>query len=255
MLTETINLPADKKIYFVSDLHLGSPDHDRSLVREKKMVDWLNTIASDAASIYFLGDIFDFWFEYKHVVPKGFIRFLGKISELKDSGIDIFFFVGNHDMWMFNYFPKELNIPVYRNLMTLQINDRKLLIGHGDGLGPGDSGYKFIKRVFSNPFCQWLFARIHPNLGFRIANYWSMKSRESGQGDEIPVEKDRLIKFCIDEEKQNHHDFYVFGHRHSPFRHELNLNSVYYNLGDWIDHFTYGEFSGSEFQLKSSKED
>ena len=249
MVKELSPLPHDKKIYFVSDLHLGSPDYSESLKREKLMVKWLEDVSVDAHAIFFLGDIFDFWFEYKHVIPKGFTRFLGKVTQLADLGINIYFFAGNHDMWMFDYFPRELNIPVVKSNMTLKIDGRVLLVGHGDGLGDGDTGYKILKKFFSNPFCQWLFARIHPNLGFRIANYWSMKSRKSSE-KEIPHESDRLIQYCVNLEKEKHHDYYIFGHRHKPDTYALSESSTYINLGDWIDNFSYGVYHSGNMDLR-----
>ena len=164
-----------KKIYFASDFHLGVPDFKTSLEREKRIVKWLDSIRHDAHTIYLLGDIFDFWFEYKHAIPKGFIRLQGKLAELTDAGIPIVFFTGNHDMWMFDYFPIQLGIPIYRDPQILHVGTQKLMIGHGDGLGPGDHTYKFLKKFFNSGLCQWLFARIHPNLGIGIASYWSRK--------------------------------------------------------------------------------
>jgi UDP-2,3-diacylglucosamine hydrolase len=165
------------KIYFASDLHLGVPNKEKSLEREKRFVKWLDEIKSDASAIYLVGDVFDFWFEYKKAVPKGYVRLLGKLAEISDSGIDIHFFTGNHDMWVFDYLEKEINLKIYRKPQEITINGKSFFIGHGDGLGPHDKGYKFIKKIFSNKLCQWLFARVHPNLGISIAEYWSQKSR------------------------------------------------------------------------------
>ena len=174
------------KIYFASDLHLGVPNKEKSLEREKRFVKWLDEIKSDASAIYLVGDVFDFWFEYKKAVPKGYVRLLGKLAEISDSGIDIHFFTGNHDMWVFDYLEKEINLKIYREAHEITINGKSFLIGHGDGLGPHDKGYKFIKKIFSNKLCQWLFARVHPNLGISIAEYWSRKSRiANGQKNEI----------------------------------------------------------------------
>ena len=145
MKKEVIQLPSGKKIYFASDFHLGVPDHEASLAREKRIIRWLDHVKGDAHSIYLLGDIFDFWFEYKQAIPKGFVRLLGKLAELRDTGMPIYFFTGNHDMWMFDYFPKELGIPIYREPIELVIENHKLMIGHGDGLGPGDTSYKILK--------------------------------------------------------------------------------------------------------------
>src|SRR6185369_16215685 len=172
-----MQIPAGKKVYFLSDFHLGVPSHEDSLVREKKVVEFLERIRSDAAVIFIVGDLFDFWYEYKKVVPKGFVRILGKMAEITDSGISIHFFIGNHDMWMSGYFEKELNIPVYHEPRIFEFNGSRFYVGHGDGLGPGDHGYKFIKKVFRNKVCQWLFGILPPALGVGLANYMSRSSR------------------------------------------------------------------------------
>jgi len=243
------------KIYFASDCHLGVPDYESSLAREKIFVKWLDSIKSDAKEIYLLGDIFDYWFEYKQVVPKGFVRLLGKLAELSDSGIIIHYFTGNHDMWMFGYFPKELNIQVYRAPVEREINGKKIFIAHGDGLGPADKGYKFIKKVFSNKVCQWLFARLHPNFGIWLAKYFSRKSRiANGSNDEIFLgeEKERLIQYIIEKEKSSHFDYYIFGHRHLPIDMKIG-NARYINLGEWVNHFSYAIFEKGNLELKYFK--
>ncbi len=249
-----IRLPSDKKIYFASDFHLGVPNYASSLEREKRIIAWLDQIKRDAHSIYLLGDIFDFWFEYKHAIPKGFIRFQGKLAELRDAGIPIYFFTGNHDMWMFDYFTKELGIVIYREPQTLHINGKVLLIGHGDGLGPGDSMYKIQKMFFNSKVCQWLFARIHPNLGMGIAQLWSKQSRLANTKREEKFngeENEFLLSFCKAIEKETHHDFYVFGHRHLPLDLEVGVNSRYINLGEWVHFNTYAEFDGQAVALKT----
>jgi UDP-2,3-diacylglucosamine hydrolase len=242
-----------KKIYFASDFHLGVPDYETSLAREKLIIRWLDSIKHDAHSIYLLGDLFDFWFEYKYTVPKGYIRLLGKIAELRDSGIPIYFFTGNHDMWMFDYFKKELDIPIYREPQLLQVGYQKLLIGHGDGLGPGDNFYKFLKKFFNSKTCQWLFARIHPNLGFAIANTWSRKSRITNMKQEERFEgeeREFLWVYCRELEKTEHHDFYVFGHRHLPLNLKVNDLSTYINLGEWVNFNSYAVYDGTNVELK-----
>ena len=158
-----------KKIYFLSDFHLGAPDHASSLAREKRLVSFLDTISQDAHQIFIVGDLFDFWFEYRHVVPKGYVRILGKIASLTDAGIPVFFFTGNHDMWMSGYFEKELNVPVYHEPKDFIFNGKSFFIGHGDGLGPGDHGYKLLKRDFRNPVCKFLFSILPPFLGIGLA--------------------------------------------------------------------------------------
>jgi len=247
-------LKKDKKIYFASDFHLGAPNPESSLIREKKVVAWLDQIKSDAEEIYLIGDIFDFWFEYKHAIPKGFVRLQGKIAELTDSGIPIYWFIGNHDMWIFDYIPEELGVTMVREPIVKTFNGKRFYLGHGDGLGPGDYGYKFIKKIFSNPVCQWLFARIHPNLGIGIANFWSRKSRKAGKETEkkfLGEDKEWLVMYCREILEKESFDYFIFGHRHLPLIYKLNENSNYINLGDWINYFTYAEFDGKELKLLS----
>lgn len=254
MTEQSLYLPPGKKIYFASDFHLGVPDHDTSLVREKKVVAWLESIRHDAHSIYLLGDIFDFWFEYRTAIPKGFIRLQGKLAELCDGGIPVYFFTGNHDMWMFDYFPKELGIPVYRKPIVLNTGNQKLFIGHGDGLGPGENSYKILKAFFNSKICQWMFARLHPNLGMGIAQFWSRRSRISNMKREEKLngeEKEYLFVWCREYEKKSHHDFYIFGHRHLVLELKVGENSTYFNLGEWVHQPTYGVYDGSKVVLKS----
>jgi len=243
----------NKKIYFLSDFHLGAPDHASSLIREKKIIRFLDEIRHDAAEIFILGDLFDFWYEYRKVVPKGFVRILGKLAELTDSGIPIHFFVGNHDMWMKDYFKHELNIPVYFEPVPFNRSGKKFLIGHGDGLGPGDHGYKFIKKIFRNKTCQWLFGILPPFVGIGLANYFSHKSRvQTGLNDEVFLGEDKewLISYCRDVLKTESYDYFVFGHRHLPIDFALNESSRYINLGDWIKYDSYAVFDGTNLELK-----
>jgi UDP-2,3-diacylglucosamine hydrolase len=242
-----------KNIYFLSDFHLGAPDYTSSLIREKKIVQFLDSIKHTASEIFIVGDMFDFWYEYKTTVPKGFTRLLGKLAELSDAGITIHFFLGNHDMWMNGYFEKELNIAVYAEPKVFQRFSKSLFIGHGDGLGPGDNGYKFIKKVFRNPICKWLFGALHPTWGMGIANYFSRSSREkTGNADEhfLGEDKEWLIIFCKETLAKEHYDYFIFGHRHYPITNNLNTSSTYINLGDWINNFTYAVFDGNTIELK-----
>jgi UDP-2,3-diacylglucosamine hydrolase len=246
-------LKEGKKIYFASDFHLGVPDHASSLEREKKIVRWLDEIFPDCEELYLLGDVFDFWFEYKTVVPRGFVRLLGKIAQFTDAGIPVYYFTGNHDMWTFDYLTRELQVQLHRNPVEKEYNGKKFYIGHGDGLGPGDHGYKFIKKVFANPVSKWLFARLHPNLGVSIANYYSGKSRiATGNTDETyhGEEKEWLVIHAKELLQKNHYDYFIFGHRHLPLDIKLNGNSRYVNLGDWVKYFTYAVFDGKELELK-----
>ena len=248
-----IQVSDGKKVYFASDNHLGAPTPEDSLPREKKFVAWLDDAKKDAAAIFLLGDLFDFWMEYKTVVPKGFTRTLGKLAEISDAGIPIYFFVGNHDLWMNGYFEEELNIPVYHKPQEFILNDKQFFIGHGDGLGPGDKGYKRMKKVFTNRFCKWLFRWLHPDLGVRLAQYLSVKNKLiSGDEDTKFLGEDNewLVQYCKRKESQKHNDYYIFGHRHLPLEIDINDTSKYINLGDWISYYTYGVFDGKEVQLK-----
>jgi len=248
-----IKLPKHKKIYFASDQHLGIPNHEKSLIREKKFVQWLDIVKQDAEAIFLLGDLFDFWFEYKTVVPKGFVRVLGKLAEIKDSGITIHFFVGNHDLWMQDYFEKELNIPVYHQPKEFIINNTSFFIGHGDGLGPNDKGYKRMKKIFTNPFSMWLYRWLHPDLGMRLGNYLSTKNKMiSGDEDVVFLgeENEWLVQYCKRKLEAKHYDYFLFGHRHLPMTIKLSEKSMYINTGDWISHFTYAVFDGKKLELK-----
>ncbi|MBU2926642.1 UDP-2,3-diacylglucosamine diphosphatase [Winogradskyella psychrotolerans] len=249
-----MHIAEGKKIYFASDNHLGAPTNEASRPREKKFVAWLDDIKHDAAAIFLMGDLFDFWFEYKTVVPKGFTRTLGKLAEISDSGIPIHYFVGNHDLWMNGYFEEELGIPVYHKPQEFTFNKTSVFIGHGDGLGPGDKGYKRMKKVFTNPFFQWLFKWMHPDIGVKIGQYMSVKNKMiSGDDDAKFLGEDNewLVAYCKRKLKEKHSDFFVFGHRHLPLEIQLNETSKYINLGDWIQYYTYGVFDGENFELKT----
>ncbi|ANH84150.1 UDP-2,3-diacylglucosamine hydrolase [Niabella ginsenosidivorans] len=247
-------LQAGKNIYFLSDFHLGVPTYEASLQREKLLVKFLDEIKDKAQEIFIVGDLFDFWYEYRHVVPRGFVRILGKLAELSDSGIQLHFFVGNHDMWMKDYFQQELNMPVYFEPKEFEWNGKQFLIGHGDGLGPGDHGYKRLKKIFRNPVCQWLFGILPPVVGMGTANYMSRKSRaKTGTSEETFLGADRewLITYCREQLQKRHYDFFIFGHRHLPIDFRLTDTSRYINLGDWITFFTYAVFDGNDVQLLS----
>lgn len=241
-----------KKIYFASDFHLGVPDKESSLIREKKIIRWLDKAAIDAEEIWLIGDLFDFWFDYKKVVPRGFVRLLGKMAEITDSGTPITIFTGNHDMWFFDYLQKEIGVTLYRKPVTRTWGNKKFMIGHGDGLGPGDKGYKFIKKVFSNKICQWLFRWIHPDIGIGIADFFSGKSRATtGDYDKIYLgdDKEWLAIYCREVLKSEHFDYFIFGHRHLPIDISVGEHSRYINLGEWINYFTYAVFDGRELKL------
>jgi UDP-2,3-diacylglucosamine hydrolase len=242
-----------KKTYFASDFHLGIDAKYTSREREHQIVRWLEMIQHDAEAIYLVGDVFDFWFEYSKVVPKGYVRILGKLAALRDAGIPIYFFTGNHDMWMFKYFEEELGIPTYRQPILREINGKTFFIGHGDGLGPGDYGYKFIKKVFANKICQFLFARIHPNFGIWLANFWSGKSREvNTRADTYKGEANEwLLTYANKKVQEQYADFFIFGHRHLPLDFMLkNGSSRYINLGEWMNFNSYAVFDGTDLEIR-----
>ena len=251
-----IDLLPGKKVYFASDQHFGAPNAAESRKREEVFIRWINEIKADAQVLFLMGDLFDFWHEWKHVVPKGFIRVLGKIAELKDSGVEIFFFVGNHDLWMKSYFEDEFEIPVFFEKQFFEISGKKFLLAHGDGLGPGDSGYKRMKKLFTNPLAQWAFRWLHPDITMNIATYLSQKNKMiSGEEDKefLGEDKEFLILYAKEKLKNEHFDYFIFGHRHLPMVLDLDGGKAkYINLGDWISYFTYGVFDG-EFYLKEFK--
>lgn len=245
-------LPDGKRIYFASDFHLGAPDYASSLKREKHVVRWLKEVAQDAEEIFLVGDIFDFWFEYAKAVPRGHTRLLGTLAELTDAGLPIHVFTGNHDMWIFDYLPQETGVQLHREPIERTWNGKRFLIGHGDGLGPGDRGYKIIKKVFRNPACQWLFARFHPNFGIRLADFWSRTSRKAGEEKDktfLGEDGEWLVQYCREVLEKEHFDYFIFGHRHLPLDIQVASDARYINLGDWITHFTYGKFDGEKMEL------
>lgn len=226
--------------YFASDFHLGAPNRADSMIRERAIVRWLDYIAQDATEIYLLGDVFDFWFEYNTVIPKGFSRLLGKLAELSDRGIRLHFFLGNHDMWVKTYFQEEFDMQTYSDPLSKVFFGKRFFLGHGDGLGPGDRGYKWIKRILRNPLCRWAFARLHPNVGLKVAHYFSNKSRKGSIKDKEynGKEKEWLYIYACEMQDKDPHDVYVFGHRHLPLDLEAK-GARYINLGEWISYQTF----------------
>ena len=256
-MTLDINLQPNKKIYFISDLHLGAPNYEKSLEREKQVIRFLDAIENDAQAIYLVGDTFDFWFEYQHVVPKGFIRLFAKLIQLKEGGIDINIFTGNHDLWLKDYLQQEIGATIFHDKIELQIHNssventsKNILIAHGDGLGPGDKKYKILKKIFTNPICQWLFRWLHPDIGMKIAQLWS---RHSFTDPSIELfhgeEKEWLIQYSKEKLKEKNYNYFVMGHRHLPMKIALTENSTYINLGDWIVNCNYAVFDGNEINL------
>jgi len=243
-----------KHIYFASDFHLGAPAGKASRQRELLIVNWLNEVKKDAAEVYLLGDLFEFWFEYRTAVPKGFVRFQAKLAELVEAGIQVHVFTGNHDMWMFEYFAEELGVTMHRGPIDRDWDGKQFRIGHGDGLGPGDHGYKFIKRVFNNPICIWLFGWLHPDIGQGIAHFWSGKSRKANAPlDEVfrGEENEFLFQYATSVLKETHIDYFIFGHRHLVLDMQVGERSRYINLGAWFKHPHFAVWDGEELRLRA----
>ncbi len=236
-------------------MHLGAPNYEASIEREKKLIRFLQSIEQDAQAIFLVGDTFDFWFEYKHVVPKYFIRFFAKLIDLKEKGIEIYIFTGNHDLWLHDYLQKEIGAILFHDKIELQSNNKNFLLAHGDGLGPKDKKYKILKKIFTNPICRWLFRWLHPDIGIKIAQLWS---RHNFTDPSIEVfkgeDKEWLIQYCKRKLTEKHYDCFVMGHRHLPMEIKLNEKSMYINLGDWIVNSNYAVFDGNEMKLNKFEE-
>lgn len=248
-----ITLAPGQKAYFISDHHFGLDAKVPSKERERRFINWLDQVKNDAGVIFILGDMFDFWYEYKEAVPKGFTRVLGKLAELTDAGIPIHFFVGNHDLWMRDYLTKELNIPIYFEPQIFTINQTNFYLGHGDGLGPGDTKYKLLKKLFTNPLAQWAYRWLHPDIGLKLAKYLSQKNKLiSGEYDQTFHGEDNEWLFLYAKEylkKRPDIQYFIFGHRHLPLELPLNKQAVYYNTGDWLTYFSYINFDGEKVHL------
>jgi UDP-2,3-diacylglucosamine hydrolase len=243
-------------IYFASDFHLGIPNYKNSLERERRIIRWLDTIEPTASEVYLVGDVFDVWFEYKRAVPKGFVRLLGRIASLTDKGIPVHIFTGNHDTWMFGYLEQECGIQLHHDPIEKQWNNKTFIIGHGDGLGPGDHRYKFIKRIFRSRIAQWGFARFHPNFGLWLAEYFSRSgyNKKEYQQNWLGDDKEYLMQYCAEVLQKKHIDYFIFGHRHLPLDKLAGPNSHYINLGDWIRFNTFAVFDGDRVMLKTFEE-
>jgi len=239
-------------IYFASDFHLGSPDFAESRKRENRVVRWLDEIAPDCAELFLMGDVFDFWFEYQTVVPKGFIRLQGKLASMSDAGVKIYFFKGNHDMWVNDYFTKEMGISIVSDELIIERAGKTFFLHHGDGLGPGDRKYKLLRKIFRNPVCQWLFALVPPRIGLGIANAWSRSSRAASKQEEVFMGEDKewLATYAKEQLTRQYYDYFVFGHRHLPLDLDLGGGSRYINTGEWLNFNSYAVFDGKHLSLK-----
>jgi UDP-2,3-diacylglucosamine hydrolase len=250
---QKIDVPAGKKVFFASDFHLGIPNYASSVAREKKIVQWLHSIKDQAAHIFLLGDLFDAWMEYGRVVPKGYVRLLGTLALLKDAGVPITVFTGNHDLWMYGYFEQELNIPVIHGPATMRIGKHQFFLAHGDGLGNGDVRYKILKSILRNKAVQWLFRRVHPDTGLGLAQYFSNNGASKRESEKVfyGEDKEYLIQFCKNYIKKDASiDYFIFGHRHYKMSLALNNKSTYINLGDWLSYNSFGVYDGKEMSLE-----
>ena len=243
-------MPNNKKIYFASDVHLGLNTAFSMREREVRFVRWLDTVRHDAEAIFLLGDIFDFWFEYKKVVPKGFIRTLGKIAEITDNGIPVHFFTGNHDLWAFDYLPEEIGVILHTKPYETELMGKRFFLAHGDGLDVTDKGYTRLKKIFSNRFLQRCFAMIHPRIGMGFGHSWSQHSRLS-KGVSVPFkgEKEGIYQFAKQKYESKHFDYFVFGHRHTPAIIDISDSSKMIILGEWIENCQYAVFDGEKVEL------
>lgn len=246
-------MKVSKSIYFASDVHLGAPGIRNPREHERRFVSWLDSIRDSAEEIYLLGDIFDFWFEYRKAIPKGYTRFLGKLCELTDAGIPVHFFTGNHDIWVFDYLPAETGVQVHYGPLIKDFNGKRFYLAHGDGLSPHEKAYRRLKAIFTNKMAQRLFRSIHPDLGIALATFWSRKSREKNEDPHEAAfkgeDKEWLILWAKSLLQQEHYDYFVFGHRHIDKRLQLNPQSELIYLGDWVSRFSYGEWDGKTFHL------
>jgi UDP-2,3-diacylglucosamine hydrolase len=246
-------LTENGKIYFTSDFHLGLQTGSPPLEREKKVVSWLNSVADDAKEIYLLGDIFDFWWEYKFVVPRGFTRFLGTVSSMTDSGIGVHFFTGNHDMWVSDYLSGECGVTIHTEPLTTVFNGKKFHLAHGEGLGTGDTGYKILLSIFHNKILRFMYSTLHPYIGMGIGHRWSLNSRlaKGIMKEFLGEEKEDLIKYAKAVLENDKIDYFIFGHRHLAMTYKIKQEAEIIFLGDWIKNGSYAAWDGYSLVFKT----
>lgn len=245
---QEITLKKGKKIYFASDFHFGIPDYAATRQREELVCHWLDSIREDAQVVFLLGDIFDSWMEYKKVVPKGSIRFLGKLAELSDAGIQLVFFTGNHDLWMHGYFQQELNATVFKEPKSFLINGKVFHLSHGDGLCAAERKYRFMKLIIQHPLSQFIYRQLHPDVGLRLADYFSrLGPKHKYQDLQLKsVDEEYQMVYANTLLKKETIHYFIFGHRHIPTLLKLNAESTFINVGDWISYNTFAVFDGKE---------
>lgn len=243
-----------KNIYFISDAHLGSWAVDHRRMQERRLVRFLDNIKDKAAAVYMLGDMFDFWYEWKNVVPKGYTRFLGKVSELTDMGVEVHFFTGNHDIWAFDYLRRECGVVMHYEPLTVELYGKEFYLAHGDGMGDPDRKFKLIRSIFHNRTCQWLFSHLlHPDWAMSFGLNWAMHSRLKREGAEPPYmgeDKEHLVLYTKEYMKTHPNiDYYIYGHRHVELDLFLTAQTRMMILGDWIGQFTYAQWDGKTLLL------
>jgi UDP-2,3-diacylglucosamine hydrolase len=245
-----------KKVYFLSDAHLGSRAIPHGRTQERRLVNFLDSIKNKASAVYLLGDMFDFWYEFKMVVPKGYTRFLGKISELTDLGVEVHFFIGNHDIWVGDYLSKECGMIIHREPYTCEIYGKIFFMAHGDGLGDTDRKFKFLRAMFHSKFLQFMFSTIHPRWSVDLGLTWAKHSRlKRENGKEPPYmgeDKEYLVRYSKEYLKTHPNiNYFIYGHRHIELNLMISHAAQILILGDWITQFTYAEFDGDQLQLNN----
>ena len=242
-------------IYFLSDAHLGSRALEHRRTQERRLVNFLDQIKDKAEAVYLLGDMFDFWFEYKSVVPKGFTRFLGKLSELTDRGVEVHYFTGNHDIWCKDYLTQECGVIMHTEPITVELHDKVFFLAHGDGLGDDSKSFKFLRKVFHNKLCQTLFASLHPRWGMEFGLEWAKHSRlkrpNGKEPDYMGENEEPLVLFTKEYYKTHPNvNYFIYGHRHIELDLFLNRDCRLMILGDWISLFSYAVFDGEHMFLE-----
>ena len=245
-----------KPIYFLSDAHLGSRGIPHGRTQERRLVRFLDSIKDKAGAIYLLGDMFDFWYEYKLVVPKGYTRLLGKISELTDNGVEVHFFTGNHDIWCGDYLVKECGVCLHREPLACELGDKVFYLAHGDGLGDPDPKFKLLRWLFHNKIAQVLFSAVHPRWGVELGLTWAKHSRmKHGDGGDPPYmgeQREYLVRYAKDYHKTHPSiNYFIFGHRHIELDLMLSHQTRMMILGDWITLFTYAVYDGQQLTLNT----
>ena len=244
-----------KNIYFLSDAHLGSWAIDHRRMQERRLVRFLDSIKDKAAAVYLLGDMFDFWYEYKYVVPRGYTRFLGKLSELADMGVEVHFFTGNHDIWAYNYLERECGVILHKQPQTIELYGKIFYLAHGDGLGDPSKSFKVIRSIFHNKVCQWLFSGLHPRWGLWFGQAWAKHSRLKHEAEGVPpyMGEDREHLVLYTKKYIQYHsnvDYFIYGHRHIELDLQLTKKARVLILGDWISQFTYVVWDGQHLFMQ-----